>query len=64
MSKKDREVVNFSTRSVTEVVPRLPLFASRTPGESYLYLEYHRQPPHELPEHTPNRHLEQNQLKK
>ena len=57
MSKKDREVVNFSTRSVTEVVPRLPLFASRTPGESCLYLEYHHQPPHELPEHTPNRHL-------
>lgn len=57
MSKENSKVVDFSQESVTEITPRPPLFASRIPGESCINLQYHRQPPHELPEIIANQHL-------
>ncbi|MGF1481850.1 MAG: helix-turn-helix domain-containing protein [Cyanophyceae cyanobacterium] len=56
MTNTGAKVVDFSDRSAHEITPRLPLFASQTPGLG-IQLEYHRQPPHELPEIVARQHL-------
>lgn len=57
MSKEDNRIADISQKLVTRITPRPPLFADRLPGESSIRLQYHRQPPHELPETIASTHL-------
>lgn len=50
--------VNFGQQADTiQLFPRSPLLTSHSAQWNYIYLEYHHQPPYEIPESTAPQHL-------